>query len=50
MTKYIIDTNSNDDYFLIIDGKKVVKLTKKCNTLESVIRLLGIFNVKEVRR
>lgn len=50
MEKYIIDTKSNDKYFVILkeDGTEFVKISKKCNTLESVKRFIGVMNIKEV--
>lgn len=51
MGKYIIDTKSNDNYFVILkeDGSQFVTISKKCNTLESVKRLIGVLHIKEVR-
>ena len=50
MEKYIIDKTSNDNYYLVKkeNGKELCKIAKKCNDLEAVKRLIGVFNIKEI--
>lgn len=50
MTKYIIDTTSNETHFIVLkDNEVLCKIAKKCNTLENVKRFIGVMNIKEVR-
>lgn len=49
MKEYIIDTIGNNEYFIITKSEKeVFKINKAVNTLESVIKLVGKENIKEV--
>lgn len=47
---YIIDTKSNDKYFIIKNenNEELFKIAKSCNTLESVKRMVGVLHIKEV--
>lgn len=47
---YIIDAKSDDKYFLVIncDTGFPIKIAKSCNDLESVKKLVGIVNIKEI--
>ena len=47
---YIIDAKTNKDYFVIRyeDGKELVKINKRSNTLEDVKKFVGVFNIKEI--
>lgn len=46
---YTIDTKSDEKYFIVInpDGFKV-KISKACNTLDQVKKLIGLINIKEI--
>ena len=46
---YTIDTKSDEKYFIVINpnGFKV-KISKASNTLDAVIKLIGLVNIKEV--
>jgi hypothetical protein len=51
LKKYTIDAVNNDKYFIVLDdNKEVCKISKAVNTLESVIKLVGQDNIKEVRK
>lgn len=47
---YIIDAKSDDKYFLVIncESKTKIKIAKSCNDLESVKKIIGIVNIKEI--
>ena len=47
---YIIDAKTNKDYFIIRyeDGKELVKINKRSNTLEDVKKFVGVFNIKKI--
>lgn len=48
--KLIVDCTSNDNYFVItyLNGKQYAKISKKCNTLENVKRLIGVLNIEKI--
>ena len=50
MTKFIIDTKANENYYIIRyeNGNELTKFSKKGNDLEAVKRFVGIMNIKEV--
>lgn len=50
MTKFIIDTKSNENYYIIRyeNGNELTKFSKRGNDLEAVKRFVGIMNIKEV--
>lgn len=47
---YIIDTKSNDKYFLVTNTESgnTIKIAKSCNDLDSVKKMVGIVNIKEI--
>ena len=47
---YTIDTKSNDKYFIIKNNNtgSEVKVSKSCNTLDAVKKLVGLVNIKEI--
>ena len=47
---YIIDTKSNENYYIIRDANdnKIFKIAKRGNNLESVKRMVGVLFIKEV--
>ena len=47
---YIIDTKSNENYYIIRDenSKELFKIAKNGNDLESVKRMVGVLFIKEV--
>ena len=46
---YTIDTKSDDKYFIVInpEGFKI-RISKSCNTLDAVKKLIGLINIKEI--
>ena len=46
---FIIDTKSNENYFIILkDNKEYMRIGKKTNTLETVKKFIGSENIKEI--
>lgn len=49
LKEYVIDTKSNDKYIIVYqNNKEFFKVSKSCNEVEDVIRLIGKLYVKEV--
>lgn len=47
--QYVIDTKKNDKYFIVINPEGFeIKISKKCNTLDAVKKLIGLINIKEI--
>ena len=49
---YIVDANSDEKYFIVkvISNELILfKISKKCNSLEKVINMLGKENIKEIK-
>ena len=46
---YTIDTKKDDKYFIVTDPLgKSIKISKRCNTLEAVKKLIGLINIKKI--
>jgi len=46
---YTIDSKSDDNYFIVTDPLgKSIKISKSCNDLEDVKKLVGLINIKEI--
>lgn len=50
MNKYIIDTKSNEFYYIVMteDEHVLFTISKRGNDLEAVKRLVGVLNIKEI--
>ncbi len=50
MLVYIIDAKSDEKYFLVISCEtgRNIKISKKCNNLEDIKKLIGTINIKEI--
>lgn len=46
---YIIDKTSDDKYFIVkINDIMLFKISKRCNTIEKVINMIGKEKIKEI--
>lgn len=47
---YIIDAKNDEKYFLVIncETNQAIKISKSCNTLDAVKKLVGTINIKEI--